>query len=638
MKLTLVLLPNGNFNIIANESVVLTDCYPYINGRPLHIIRLEQIGADKLCYHTAEGSVILSVHTFDDCNLAVQITFNQLTIPIHTFSVFGNPVCSSLVGAYKAAGRKGEDCGYFDFDKLRKTEDIASHGLTVLRLADGYLTIFVKEHTRYEYSHRYHYEPQGKHFCLTTDFRLENIYAPNECLPTVYLMLTDTLNQGLNMAAERIGTTMKARLQQPPAYHWCSWYYYYSDLDQRQLAENLRGLPEADPLHKLRYIQIDAGYSSAVGDWLSPHHRFDQGMKAACDQIIGAGYVPGIWVGVFMAGNRSRLALDHPQWLLKDLSGKTIRTIITDNEPKLWGYQDEEYYILDTSHPEALSYVREVFRTFRQWGVQFFKTDFMLWGYQDSTEVQRHTPGKTSVEYFRDVLNVIREEIGEESYLLGCIAPFLPFIGYADGMRVGYDVGSTWDGQFGPQNMIRSVIGNFFTNHRYYQNDPDAIILRDFFVRLTDTEIKSLAFYAALSGGCVYTSDPLHLLTEDRLRFFDFLEPRQKVNPEFPYIETARSELVLVHRIDQGCGGLIFIFNVSEKEVFEEYSLTAMGFAENRYLLDSKHQGSATLCSDLFTVRTKPHDYHLFVVSEDPNCTFDTSNLWNNLLYGRTEP
>ena len=44
------------------------------------------------------------------------------------------------------------------------------------------------------------------------------------------------------------------------------------------------------------------------------------------------------------------------------------------------------------------------------------------------------------MEYVRDVLDMIREEIGEESFWLGCIAPYAPFIGLADAMRIAADV------------------------------------------------------------------------------------------------------------------------------------------------------------------------------------------------------
>ena len=60
----------------------------------------------------------------------------------------------------------------------------------------------------------------------------------------------------------------------------------------------------------------------------------------------------------------------------------------------------------------------------------------MLWNMHDSSTVRRFDPALTSVQIMRNTLEVIRSAIGDESYLLSCIAPFMPFIGYADGMRL----------------------------------------------------------------------------------------------------------------------------------------------------------------------------------------------------------
>ncbi len=49
--------------------------------------------------------------------------------------------------------------------------------------------------------------------------------------------------------------------------------------------------------------------------------------------------------------------------------------------------------------------------------------------------------------------------------------------------------------------MMRCLTGNNYTNHRYYQTDPDAVMLRDFQIRLTRAgDRKSLALLAAVIG------------------------------------------------------------------------------------------------------------------------------------------
>lgn len=133
-----------------------------------------------------------------------------------------------------------------------------------------------------------------------------------------------------------------------------------------------------------------------------------------------------------------------------------------------------------------LAYLETVFRTLRDWGFTFFKTDFMLWSIHDSSTVRRHTPGLTSVELMRRVLRVIRGAIGEDSYLLGCIAPFLPFLGYADGMRIAGDGGARWAEPYGPINLLWELPCDNYFNHVFWQNGPDAMLLRDF-----DTYLKN---------------------------------------------------------------------------------------------------------------------------------------------------
>ena len=128
-----------------------------------------------------------------------------------------------------------------------------------------------------------------------------------------------------------------------------------------------------------------------------------------------------------MVSSQSELYRNHPDWLLHRHDG----SLLVEWEKDPWG--QGQVCILDTSHPEAFEHIRSVFRTLRKWGITYFKTDFMDWGLQNSLKVRRFTPGKTSVQYYLDVVRMIREEIGEESYWLGCISPYPPMIGYVDG-------------------------------------------------------------------------------------------------------------------------------------------------------------------------------------------------------------
>lgn len=315
-----------------------------------------------------------------------------------------------------------------------------------------------------------------------------------------------------------------------------------------------------------------------------------------------------------MVGNRSRLFREHPDWILRRSDGEPVTSMRCYDEHKMWGYRDEEYYVLDTSNSGAMEYLRLVFRTLRSWGATYFKTDFMLWGLQDSTTVKRHTPGKTSVEYFVDMLKMIREEIGPESFWLGCIAPFHPFLGYADGMRIAGDVGAKWSGEFGAVNLIREVVGCNHLNHIYWHNDPDAMILRDIHVYLSPIEVESLCLLQALSGGMVATSEAMHEVSEKLRALLRFVQPKGRHRAVVPFLGQERTEVVLVHHLGNG-RHLLFMFNPTTELLRVTYSLAELAGVAEAYLRQWNGRAIDSTPQTGVTVAIPAHGCELYFVS-----------------------
>jgi hypothetical protein len=622
------LYEDGAYDVLAGDRVLIRDCFPSINERPLRV-KSVSVTADEILYHTREGTICLNFLT-DTEGAAVITRFREYRRNVRYFSPLGNGECLDLNGLYQAARGIGGQCGWLTTDQVREQKNIESSGLVVMGNGEQRcLSAYSDNFSRYDFNGLF--SANGEEPVLfSARYTLENLNQPDETLPPLRFVLAGGVEDSLNYAASAIAKNMKARQDKPSAYHWCSWYYCYQNFDQAQLEEYLEGMKECHVLDKMHYIQIDAGYFPSAGDWLISNERWPQGLKGAFDTIKKHGAHPAIWIGPYMVGNRSVLYREHPDWILHKTDGKPLCPWEWYNEPKVWGFQDEEYYVLDTSHPEAMEYIRGVFRSFRAWGAELFKTDFMFWGYVDSSTVTRHSPGKTSIEYFREFLQAIREEIGEESYWLGCIAPFLPFIGYADGMRVGGDVGSQWKGGFNPQSMIQSVVGNNYTNHLFYQNDPDALLLRDFFIKLTDTEVESLTLLAALSGGCVYTSDPVHKLREDRLALLNYIEPEGKRRPTLPYINARRDDIVLVHRNASAARGIVFIFNKTDAPITAVYPLGELGFSGSMRAYDYRARDTAGVDTDRLLAATPAHGCNLFFLTSGKDKP-DYDMLWRNI-------
>ena len=249
----------------------------------------------------------------------------------------------------------------------------------------------------------------------------------------------------------------------PPPTAWCSWYHYFARVTQDDIEENLRAIDDLGL--DIDVVQIDDGYQANIGDWLLLSDRFAS-LEDIVGRIRGAGRRAGIWVAPFLVGERSVLAREQPDWLVGDAEPGT-------------GWGDQRLSSLDVTHPGAEAYLREVFGTFRELGVDYFKIDFI---YAGAMEGRRAEPGMTGVAAYRRGLEVIREAIGPDAYLLGCGAPILPSVGLVDAMRVGPDIAHHFEPADGDlsQPSQRAAAQNTrwrgWQHGRFWVNDADCLV------------------------------------------------------------------------------------------------------------------------------------------------------------------
>jgi hypothetical protein len=103
---------------------------------------------------------------------------------------------------------------------------------------------------------------------------------------------------------------------------WCSWYYYFTKINQKEIFENVTVAGERDI--NLKYFVLDDGYFTAIGDWLSVNKKFPDGMKAVVEKVQSVGMIPGLWLAPFVARRNSQLYREHREWFLKDEGGKPV--------------------------------------------------------------------------------------------------------------------------------------------------------------------------------------------------------------------------------------------------------------------------------------------------------------------------
>ncbi len=308
---------------------------------------------------------------------------------------------------------------------------------------------------------------------------------------------------------------------------WCSWYHFFQDITADKMRTNLQAATEMRPAVPLQLFQIDDGFEAQIGDWFDFSPGFPEGVAPLASEIRAAGLTPGLWLAPFIVHPKSKLARQHPDWLLRN------RWRLPVNAGFVW---DAFNRSLDLTHPEALDYAYQVVSTAaREWGYPYLKLDFL---YAAALPGRYRDRTKTRAQVLRMGLEALRQAVGPDTTLLGCGCPLGSGIGLVDAMRIGADVAPDWmpafhghKGSFrdepampAARNAIQNTLTRAPLHRRWWINDPDCLLLRPD-SDLTLDEVQTLATAIALTGGPVLLSDDLPNLPPERLRIAEQLLP-----------------------------------------------------------------------------------------------------------------
>jgi alpha-galactosidase len=539
--------------------------------------------------------------------------------------------------------------GYFSWDGsfYVQAEEVAvghrTQGYAVTQLlplfGTGSLIIGFERHDRYQQVFTFTREESSFSLQIETLWD-EKAHQGNVESERLVIFEHDAVENALREWAQVVAAVMKPRLTTPRITGWCSWYHLYASISDEIIMEHLHGVQQTVKREALPMwvFQIDDGFTPEMGDWLDLKPQFPRGMKPLLDDIRAAGFTPGLWIAPFMVGNRSRLYREHPDWVVKEReTGKPLAHMRLYGEFR-WHKRSEEYYILDTTHPDAFAYLRQVFHIWRhEWGCEYFKTDFMQFGSEYGPDrALWHQSGMSRIEIWRRTAEMIRDVIGDAVWL-GCGCPLWASVGLVDAVRIGRDVGVEWRGDnLSAQSLLRDQATRNFANHLLWQADPDCILLRERFHHLTETEVKALAIYAGMSGGLIVTSDDLSELSAERLRLWKLLLSPEKVMCHFPLL--GQSPLVLqdertsnaamrsldpvLVQLRQPRTGVfpatVALLNTGETTVQRSYPLSALGLPNSLYVANwNTGENSETPASTL-NLTIEAHDAVLLFLSDTP--------------------
>mmetsp|Transcript_5067 Transcript_5067/g.9624 ORF Transcript_5067/g.9624 Transcript_5067/m.9624 type:complete len:1254 (-) Transcript_5067:186-3947(-) len=314
----------------------------------------------------------------------------------------------------------------------------------------------------------------------------------------------------------------------PPLTGWCSWYHYYENIDSESLNSNFTRLKDLNSTITSDAVIIDDGYITAWGDWdsLKPKNfpKIKGGMKHLADEIRRNGMTPGLWIAPFACDKHSKLAKEHPDWIIRNDEGRFANS---SNCGKF-------FYGLDATNPAVREYAFKcIRRAVKEWGFRVLKLDFLYAACLQGNGKYDITMTRAETMYL--ALQTLRAAAGPDTFIIGCGCPIGPAIGLVDANRVSADTGPTWYPDFplpwwdhGTLPSLRAMVRNTVTRsslgHRFWHNDPDCILLGNT-TRLTKVEIMSAATVIAMTGGMLLLSDDLSKLENDRLQIATRIYP-----------------------------------------------------------------------------------------------------------------
>ncbi|MBK8193986.1 MAG: alpha-galactosidase [Lewinellaceae bacterium] len=305
-----------------------------------------------------------------------------------------------------------------------------------------------------------------------------------------------------------------------PAVGWTSWYRHFTRISEAGLLRDLDAfaslcdpgddenqVSETQTLRRANeavYFQIDDGWQTKVGDWLSVKPEFPNGMGFLARKIREKSMSPGIWLAPFVAAHDSAVVRAHPDWLLRDKKGRPLKV----GWNPMWGGW---YFALDFYNNDVRNHLGGVFHLIlEQWGYDLVKLDFLF-------AVCLSPPsGKTRGQVMSEAMEFLRKLTGRKQ-ILACGVPLGAAIGQADYCRIGGDIHLSWEHRLldflrmrervSTLSALRSTLGRWQLNGRFFQNDPDVFILRDENQHLTLAQQQTVLTINVLLGSLLFTSD-----------------------------------------------------------------------------------------------------------------------------------
>ena len=325
---------------------------------------------------------------------------------------------------------------------------------------------------------------------------------------------------GLEAYADAVARVNHVKLRPIPS-GYCTWYSkpHGGAADEKSLAQLATFVHDKLEPFGFNVVQIDDKWQIRNRDFTThkPNGPYPSGMKATAERLRGLGLTAGIWFIPFGWDPESPTFDGHQDYFVHRADGSLY-------EVKWAGT------CLDMTSPGARKLLHDtVSRMTHDWGYKYLKIDGLWTGMATKIlypnpavrddqigDAVFHDASATNIQAYRAGLKLVREAAGDDVFIDGCnvaqnMRTLAGSYGLVDGMRVGRDIGASWEKILPSMTMASRL---YFYHGRVWHNDPDCLMLRE---PLTLAQARAWGSWIAISGQLNLVSEWLPGLPEDRL-------------------------------------------------------------------------------------------------------------------------
>ncbi len=158
-----------------------------------------------------------------------------------------------------------------------------------------------------------------------------------------------------------------------PGFIYNTWQPFFDNINEQQIKACADSLANTGT----DLFIIDAGWYKRAGDFEPDPKKFPNGLKPVTEYIRSKGMKVGLWFAIASVHNKSEIALQHPEWLVRDVKGNAENL----HDGNLAEDGDEWHSAIRTMSLGSGYYdhiVSLLKRRVKEWGISYLKLDLSI--------------------------------------------------------------------------------------------------------------------------------------------------------------------------------------------------------------------------------------------------------------------